>query len=76
MRLTCPQCNSTDSHRHCERCGAAVPFPPFHCGTCSRVLCDPCVPQGCCGQVPAREDTPDESRAIANRLEERCESYD
>jgi hypothetical protein len=52
----CPLCDLKHSHRHCDRCVAEVSCPPFHCATCSRILCDHCVQEkGCCGHKPARE---------------------
>lgn len=54
-RPDCPMCADRKTHRHCERCGEAVSFPPFHCVACSKILCADCVKQGCCGETPAQE---------------------
>lgn len=46
--------------KRCERCGATSPSPdagPYelfdYCAVCSRDLCDRCMADGCCGNVPA-----------------------
>jgi hypothetical protein len=42
--------------RDCERCGAKVtePFALFdYCALCDKNLCDDCMQEGCCDEVPA-----------------------
>jgi hypothetical protein len=42
----------------CERCRAKLPVESYalmdYCAICGKNLCDKCMQQGCCGQIPAR----------------------
>lgn len=51
----------------CEKCGKTHPNPYGmwdYCAECSRILCDECAKEGCCGHVPMQsgiaEDYPEE----------------
>lgn len=44
--------------KQCDRCDATVPEADAlifmdYCASCSDVLCDACMAEGCCGHVPA-----------------------
>lgn len=49
----------------CERCGAKpTGFRLLdYCAECSRDLCDECMEEGCCGNVPAISGNEDDEEA-------------
>lgn len=59
----------------CERCGAAPRGWHLldYCAVCSQNLCDHCMAEGCCGNVPAESgmeaDYPDEVEAVEHSVQ-------
>ena len=50
---------TADTIHACERCGAHPKGYDLldYCAKCSRNLCDRCMIEGCCGNVPATSGT-------------------
>ncbi len=41
--------------RKCERCGKRIEILEHdYCEVCSKNLCDECMAEGCCGNIPAK----------------------
>jgi hypothetical protein len=48
----------------CERCNKPTPPNSFelhdYCAVCSKNLCESCMAEGCCGNVPAKSGQADD----------------
>jgi hypothetical protein len=49
----------------CERCRAELPAESYelmdYCTICGKNLCDKCMQQGCCAQIPALSGTEEDN---------------